>query len=251
MTPELVGFASFAFTAGALTFFAPCAYPLLPGYVAYFLGRGEGEHGGGGDDVGDAVGGDGTGGGAGASPWRAAVVGLHVVTGFALVYVALGGIVALAGSRALADLVLLELVVGSGMVVLGAGMALGYRVVPAAAVRFPARRRTAPGFVLFGVAYAAAAAGCSAPVFLGVVAAAAGSGPVAAAVGLGSYAAGMGSLLVAVTVLTALGRTAVLDRLPSPDRLARVAGVLLVLAGLAQLWLFVFRYDGLSRLGVA
>ena len=28
----------FAFSAGVATFFAPCAYPLLPGYVAFYLG---------------------------------------------------------------------------------------------------------------------------------------------------------------------------------------------------------------------
>jgi cytochrome c biogenesis protein CcdA len=28
----------FALSAGAATFFAPCAYPLLPGYVAFYLG---------------------------------------------------------------------------------------------------------------------------------------------------------------------------------------------------------------------
>ena len=28
-----------AFSAGAATFFAPCAFPLLPGYVGYYLGK--------------------------------------------------------------------------------------------------------------------------------------------------------------------------------------------------------------------
>ena len=92
-----------------------------------------------------------------------------------------------------------------------------------------------------GVAYAAAAAGCTAPLFLAV----------AAALGVGGYAAGMSTLLLAVTVLTALGRDAVLDRLdPGGDRVQRLAGLLLLLAGAAQLYLFVFRYDGLVRLGV-
>ena len=32
-----------AFSAGVATFFAPCAFPLLPGYVAYYLGHGAGD----------------------------------------------------------------------------------------------------------------------------------------------------------------------------------------------------------------
>lgn len=232
MALELVGFASFAFTAGAATFFAPCAYPLLPGYVAYFVGR---------DDDRPAV----------AGPWRAALVGLQVVVGFALVYVALAGVVVVAGSRALADVVVLELVVGTVLVVLGAGMALGRPIAPDGVVRLPERRRTATGFVLFGVCYATAAAGCTAPVFLAVAGVSAQGGPLAALVGLGSYAAGMGALMVAVTVASSLGRTAALDRLPDPDRVSRAAGVLLILAGVAQLGLFFGRYDGLSVLGLA
>lgn len=31
----------FAFTAGAATFFAPCAFPLLPGHVTFYLGHGD------------------------------------------------------------------------------------------------------------------------------------------------------------------------------------------------------------------
>ena len=31
----------FALVLGGSTFFAPCAYPLLPGYLAYFLGNAE------------------------------------------------------------------------------------------------------------------------------------------------------------------------------------------------------------------
>lgn len=252
VAPELLGFASFAFAAGAATFFAPCAYPLLPGYVAYFVGRGDDRSSG----TGAATGaGPETSSGvatrAGAGPWRAALVGLQVVAGFALVYVALAGVVVVAGSRALANIVVLELVVGSVLVVLGTGMALGRSVARGAVVRLPERRRSATGFVCFGVCYATAAAGCTAPVFLAVAGVALGGGPTAAVVGLGGYAAGMGALMVAVTVLASLGRTAMLDRLPEPAHVSRAAGVLLVLAGLAQLGLFVFRYDGLSVLGLA
>lgn len=34
-----LGVVAFAVTSGVGTFFAPCAYPLLPGYVGYYLGE--------------------------------------------------------------------------------------------------------------------------------------------------------------------------------------------------------------------
>ena len=70
----------FAFGLGTATFFAPCALPLLPGYVAFFLG----------DD--GAVGRD--------VPWRVArAVGISLTTslGFLAVYGLLAGFTATCG----------------------------------------------------------------------------------------------------------------------------------------------------------
>jgi len=33
----------FALTAGVATFFSPCAYPLLPGYVGFYVSRTDGD----------------------------------------------------------------------------------------------------------------------------------------------------------------------------------------------------------------
>ena len=226
----------FAFTAGVATFFAPCAYPLLPGYVAYYLGS---DAGGSGESA--SV-------GTGARLRRAATVGVLVSLGFVLVYGVLAGIVAAVGTRVLADVVLLELVVGGLLVVLGAAMALGRG--PTRHLTFPERRRSPAAFVGFGIVYAAAAAGCTAPVFVAVALTALSSGPATAFVTLGAYAAGMSALMIGVTALSALGREALVRRLPRPRTVSRVAGVLLVAAGLAQVYLFLFRFGGLALLGL-
>ena len=222
----------FAFSAGAATFFAPCAFPLLPGYVAYYLGRGDG---------GDRA----------PLPTRlrrAAVVGGLASLGFFVVYGALAGIVASVGAGALADIATLELVVGGLLVVLGLAMATG-RFDPSLHVRLPERRRSAGGFFLFGVVYGVAAAGCTAPIFVGLALFALGSGPVGAAVVLGSYAAGMASLMIAVTLLSAVGRAGLLRSLSrNTGRVSRVAGTLLALAGVAQIYLYVFDFDPLGIL---
>lgn len=233
MTLETLGLATFAFSAGAAAFFAPCSYPLLPGYLAYYVGTSDTARG-----------------TLGARLWRAATVGLHVLAGFALVYLALGAVVAVVGTSALADIVVVELVIGLLLVALGTGMALGRSFAVGQHVRLPERRRSSTGYVLFGVVYATAAAGCTAPLFLAVAGASLRGGAVTTALGVGGYAAGMGTLMIAATLLSALGRDAVLVRLGSGDRIRRLAGLLLVLAGLAQLYLFLFRYDGLVRVGL-
>lgn len=225
----------FAFTAGAGTLFAPCAYPLLPGYVAFFLGR-EGDEN---------------------LPIerrlpKAVGVALVVSAGFALVYVALAGVAFALGTRALENVAVLELVVGGLLVVLGAGMAAGRLRPSRLHVRLPQRRRSVLGFFAFGVVYAAAAAGCTAPVFLGIAGVALGSDP-ATAVGLfGAYALGMSLLMVVVTVLSALGRGAVLRGLSGASaRLTRAGGAVLVLAGLAQIYYYLYGVGPLAALGGA
>jgi cytochrome c-type biogenesis protein len=221
---------SFAATLGGFTFFAPCAFPLLPGYVAFYLGTGDDES----TDTGPRL-------------LGAAKVGLLVSAGFFVVFWALGAVVSLVGTRLLADISLLEPVIGTLLVVLGAAMATGR--TPRWHVELPERRRTASGFFLFGVVYAAAAAGCTAPVFVGVVGASLGTGPALGAATLAAYAAGMAAMMVAVTGLAAFGRDQVLGRLSaSTGRIQRVAGTLLVLAGVTQVVYYLCWLDGLAQL---
>lgn len=217
----------FAFAAGVATFFAPCAYPMLPGYVAYFLGEEGGT----------------------TAVARAVVVGVAASTGVFAVYVGIVGIVATAGGEALANLSLFGLGVGAVLVVLGGAMALGRG--PSFAPRLPRRRRSIGGYVAFGGGYAVAAAGCTAPLFVAVVLSGVG-GPVSTLATVAAYAAGMCVLLVGTTVATAIGRRAIIERFaPGGGRLKRLAGALLVVAGFVQVYLYLFRFGGLERLGLA
>jgi cytochrome c-type biogenesis protein len=223
----------FAFSAGVATFFAPCAYPLLPGYIAFYVG----------DIAGDAP--------ASVRMQRAGRVTALITAGMLGVYATLAVLVAVVGTRSLSNLAVLEPVVGTGLVLLGAGIATGRYGVSVLHVRLPSRRRSNGGFLLFGVVYAAAAAGCTAPLFVGLVGVALGAGPAGAVTVFAAYAAGMVLLMSAVTGATVLGYDRLLAPLAvSSDRFERLAGVLLVFAGLAQIYLFFFQYGGLSLLGL-
>lgn len=219
----------FAFAAGVATFFAPCAFPLLPGYVAYFLGRDEER------------------GSTSKRLQRAAVVGGLTSLGFLVVYGLLAGVVAAFGAGALRDVALLEPVVGSLLIGLGVAAVAGY--APTSHVPFPERRRSAAGFLGFGVVYGAAAAGCTAPVFVAVALVALSGTPLSALVTFSAYAAGMAAVMLLVTALSALGRDRALRFLSrSTGSLSRVAGALLALAGAAQIYLWYFDFDALGGL---
>lgn len=220
----------FAFSLGMATFFAPCALPLLPGYVAYFVGR---------ESDGATV--------PLASRLRTAVVvALLTSLGFFVVLAVLFGIFVFLGSQILANVGVLELVVGSLLVVLGTVMALGKMDRLSVHVRLPERRRGPLAYFGFGVIYAAAAAGCTGPVFVGVASLGIGGTPAEAAAIFGSFAAGMSVLMIGVTLFAAAGRDALVRYLVSNTGLVtRLAGVALVVAGLVQIYWFLFVFDGI------
>jgi cytochrome c-type biogenesis protein len=272
----------FAFSLGMGTFLAPCAFPLLPGYVAFYVGSGDG--GGGPASANDVGGGEGPtgaeataadggpatararGGSATARAGdvattaggrrallgrlrRAVTVGLVTSLGFFAVYAVLAAVVFALGSSVLRNVSVLELVVGTIMVVLGTAMASGRVDLTAVHLPLPERRRGPLGYFAFGVVYAAAAAGCTAGLFVGLSSLALSSGPTGAVAVFAAYAAGMSVLMIGVTVAAALGRQALVRTLSANTRLvSRAAGVVLAVAGLVQLYYFLFRFDGLRLL---
>lgn len=226
----------FAFGLGAATFFAPCAIPLLPGYVAYFLGTD-------GSDEGPNL---------GLYRRLGRAVGVSLVTsfGFLVVYGALAAVVFAIGTQVLGNIAVLELVVGAILIVVGIWMLSGRQLSAPVHIQLPERRRGPIGYFAFGVIYALAAAGCTAALFLGVAGIAVAAGPVGGVAVVGAYAAGMGTLLILVTVLTALGRDVVVRRIAaSGGRIRRVAGAVLIVAGVVQVYFFLFEFQGLRMLG--
>ncbi|SDR00310.1 cytochrome c biogenesis CcdA family protein [Natronobacterium texcoconense] len=223
----------FVFMAGVMTFFAPCAYPMLPGYVAYFLG-----------DDGAASG--------RATLWRAAKVSLVASSGMFVVYLGIVGVAVSVGAQYLQRLVLLGAGTGLLLIALGVVMLGGFAHLSRLTISLPERRRSYRGYLTFGAVYAVAAAGCTAPLFVAVVVSSFTTGTTAALVTFGAYAGGMATMFVLVTMATAVGREALLEVIvPRGPWLERAAGVLLIVAGIVQLYLFLVPYGGLAQLGLA
>ncbi|RCU48155.1 cytochrome C biogenesis protein [Haloplanus salinus] len=202
------GTLTFAVGAGLATFFAPCAYPLLPGYVGYAI-----------RDEGTGLGG-------------ATVRGLAASAGAVVVLAALGGVLLTVGGRLARHLTLLEPLVGAALVVFG-GLVLTDRA-PALHLRLPERRASVAGAAVFGGGYALAAAGCVVPVVLGVFTQALTLAPSRAAVALGGYAAATALPLTGVALLSAVGSDALRAWSARVGTIQRLAAVVMIVAGVAQ-----------------
>lgn len=212
-----LGTLTFAIGAGLATFFAPCAYPLLPGYVGY------------------AIQGDETGLSGAAARGVAASVGATLVLG------ALGALLFSAGGQLARHLPLLEPLVGVALVAFGVLFLSGRG--PTLHLRLPERRTSVLGCAVFGGGYALAAAGCVVPVVLGVVTQSLTLSAPRAAIVLGGYAAATALPLTGVTLLSAVGSDAVRAWTDRIGAVHRLAAAIMILAGVAQI-IVSLRYLG-------
>lgn len=217
MSIELYGTAVFALGAGIATFFSPCSYALLPGYVGYYAASVEDE--------------------------TPPLSGIFARGGAAAIGV-LGTFLVLSIAAVLAsDLIerllpAVELFVGLLLIGLGVAVFVGY--TGSVHVSLPERRSSVLGFGLFGALYALAATACVLPLFLAVALQSLTLSKSGTAVVLGSYAGSFGALMIVATVATAVGHDALVGRVSDRiQTLRRLAGGVLIAAGLGQIYLAV------------
>jgi cytochrome c-type biogenesis protein len=211
---------SFALTAGVATFFSPCAYPLLPGYVGFYVNSTDTER---------------------ASVTGAGIRGVAAALGVLATFALLGGATAWVGHEALSDITIFETLVGGLLVVFG--LLVAFDRAPSLSVSLPKRRSSVLGFGLFGAGYALAGAGCVAPIFLAVVARVSTLSTEAAMLVLGAYAGVVAVLMAATTVATGVGIISNANRvITHAGWLRRLAGVVMIVAGIGQLYLSLVVY---------
>ena len=204
----------FAMGAGVATFLAPCAFPLIPGYVGYYLSHSDAPKMG-----------------------RAAVA---TTAGAAVVLAVIVSLGLQAGTRLLRYIPQLEPVIG--VLLIGAGAAL-LGGVSVWQVGLGARPERSRGFVLFGALYALAAAGCVAPVLLGVIAGSLGMGPMRQLLIVAAYTAAMAVPLGVVTLIAAVTDARLRGLGALSVQVERLGGVILILAGAAQTYLSLFVWE--------
>jgi cytochrome c biogenesis protein CcdA len=225
---------SYAFAAGMVASVNPCGVLMLPSYAVYQLRAPSGAE--------EAT----------SKPrallarlLRALLVSSVVTLGFLAIFASVGAVIAAGGRWLTRVFPYAGLLIGVAMVGLGIWLIVGRKTLGIAAagrVRLDPKRNLGNMF-LFGIVYAIGSLSCTLPIFLVVVGSALASGDVTSSLGpfLG-YALGMGTVILTVTVATAIFRQAVsrwLSRFTS--YVHKFSAFFLVGAGayLIYYWIFV------------
>lgn len=234
----------YAFAAGMVAAVNPCGFPLLPGYLALYLGGGEAE---GGRRSGTL------------RLVRAARVGLTMSAGFTLLFATAGLLLGVVATTLVRLFPWLGLAVGVVLVAVGARLLGGNPLYASTGERMADRLRgRAPrtgttSYFVYGIAYGSASLSCTLPIFLAVVGSAFTSGDfLAATTQFILYALGMGAVVIGVTIAVALFRDSLVKRARAAMRYVQPASAaLLLLAGAYIIYYWLTLGGVLSTVGFA
>lgn len=227
-----------AFAAGMVATVNPCGFAMLPAYLSYFMGI---------QDEGRSR----------SAVLRSALkVGGVVSVGFLVVFGIAGIVISGISTRLASDWIpWMALSVGIGLTVLGLAMLRGFELkVGLPKAGRASTVRTNRNIFAFGVSYAVASLSCTLPVFLTLIATqfstrSFGEGLLIYAV----YAMGMATVLLSVTVVLALGKRSLVNRIRGAGAyINKASGVLLVIAGtwISWFWITSLR-SGAASLGTS
>ena len=178
-----------SFTAGMLATVNPCALPMLPAYLGWFIS---------GDDERRPV---------GPTVARAVVVAVAVSIGFVTVFGVLGALATAASAQVEEITPWLTPIVGLALAGLGLALLLGKVVkVPLPRLDGAGRGRGLAAMFLYGASYAIVSVSCTLAIFLGHVSTTFGQSWTVGLTQLAAFAAGFALVLVALSVSVALAK---------------------------------------------
>jgi cytochrome c-type biogenesis protein len=202
-----------AFTAGMLAVLAPCALPMLPSYVAYYMNLDEEER-----SLGASLG-----------------FAFTVVTGFLTVFLVIGLLPSFALNQVSSRLEYVAPFIGALLVLIGlaSGLSDVFDRMPAVNVSAP-RRTGYRSFFLYGVGYGAASLACSLPVFiLLVLQSSTTGGPLGVFTAFLVYGLGASAVIVPLTLALTYSKDYVHQRLVwLLPRIKKINAAMLILVGL-------------------
>ncbi len=189
-----LGALTFAFSAGMLATINPCGFAMLPTFISFYLAD-EGQEP---ADLSIRL-------------LKALRLGLLATVGFLVVFVISGVILSAAGQLLNSVVPWFGVIIGVGLVLLGAWTLLGRNI--GVAIPIPSwdlRTQSPISMFLYGIAYALVSLSCTLPVFLSVFASAMATGDLSGTLGLFiAYSAGMGIVITTLALATALFQTTV------------------------------------------
>lgn len=223
----------YAFAAGMVSSVNPCGFFLLPSYISYHLGT---------EEAGFYQT------SAARRTLKALLLGTVATLGFILVFAAIGSVIALGGRWLASVFPYAGVTIGAAMIAFGLWLLVANRTVGlmAASRMTITPQRNLWNVFVFGIGYAVGSLSCTLPVFLVVVGSAlATQGVLTSFAQFLGYALGMGTILVAVTIGSALFRGTVARWLEGAiPYVHRMSAMFLVGAGayLVYYWVFYARF---------
>lgn len=210
----------FIFTAGVLTLVSPCGFPMLPGYVSYYLG-------------------------AKASYGKTLAGGVVCTLGLLAVFSVVGVVAATFGSFVSQYIPLFEPVAGIIVIVMGVGLIVGIKFPEFIRVSKAPTQSGISGIFLYGLAYGLATMGCSAPIFFSILfyAVATGGFFYSTAVFI-VYALGMGLPLVITAILVAKAKKFMLERMFKMTLwFQKIGGIILIMIGAYLIYFYLVSFQ--------
>lgn len=224
----------YAFGAGMVASVNPCGFFLLPSYISYHLGTEEA-------DFYQLS--------TGTRIYKALLLGSVATVGFVVIFAVTGVLISAGGQWLIRVFPFAGVAIGAAMVLLGLWLVVTKRTlgIMAASRVTVSRERNLRNVFLFGIAYATGSLSCTLPIFLVVVGGSLASQGLAASFGqFISYALGMGTILIAVTIGSALFQGSVAKWLrQAMPYVHRASAMFLVAAGAYLIYYWVF-FAGLS-----
>jgi cytochrome c-type biogenesis protein len=248
------GLVIWAMALGVLAFFAPCSFPLLPGYMTYYLGIKDKNK----------------------KPRKALHAGLAAAAGIVLLFLTVAILVGIFGSTISKYILYLQPIVGVLLIILALMIflninlnygrftyplrrAMGFAMTSAGRLKRKVRGeatdegvvatdddvKAVEGPFYYGLGYGAAAAGCMAPVVIALIILAASLGTFLGAFGIFLvFALSMASLMVIITLAVGTyGETLMKKVNVSPEKQKMFSAVLLLGVGG---WILVYFASGVA-----
>jgi len=212
---------TFAFVAGASAFLSPCGYPMLPGYISYYMGT----------ELPSIK-----------ALYTGVTCTLGLITTFSIIGAVasiLGNIINLLGNIINPYIPLLELLAGVTTVLFGVSMLFDINIPFTPALKAP-KRKGFIGIYLYGIIYGLATLGCSAPIFFATLFwAIAQSGPINGLITFLVYSLGMGVPLITTTILVSLVKKKIIKRLTKlTPKIQQFSGIILVFIGVYLIYYY-------------
>jgi len=204
------------FAAGVVALFSPCGFPMLPGYISYYMGV----------EI---------------SYRKAIPLGMACSFGLIMIFSFIGFLATIIGGFFSLFTSLLELIAGLIMIFMGVGMIFELRISKLWIPIISSKKKGIFGIFLYGITYGLATIGCSAPIFLSILSyAIANGGLIQGLLTFIVYASGMGFPIIIITILMVKVKNLMLNKVVMrTQRLHKISGTVLISIGLYLTYFYI------------